>query len=75
MDLDHPENHHFDYKQENKKEETDNIEFEINADDKRFNNLFISPHFAIDPSSSQFKKTKNMKNVLKLQTSKRKRMY
>lgn len=60
-DPENEEDKHFDYldeikkskKKKHAKEETE--EFTMDVNDKRFTALFKSPHFAVDPSTSQFK--------------------
>ena len=39
-------------------------DFEVDVKDERFNALYTSPQFAIDPTSSKFKKTRAMDKVL-----------
>lgn len=71
MDNDTDNLNHFDYdeivkksnKNKNKKESTDN--FEIDVSDERFNAIFNDSKYAIDPTSSKFKKTKSMEKLLK----------
>lgn len=39
-------------------------DFQMNLEDSRFSAVYDSHHFAIDPTNPQFKKTRNMDNVL-----------
>merc|ERR1711955_155369 len=38
--------------------------FEVNVSDSRFSALFSRPEFNIDPTDSNFKKTKNMEKII-----------
>ena len=46
--------------------------FVANLDDSRFNEIFENHDFAIDPTSSEFKKTETMKQILNERTKRRK---
>lgn len=46
--------------------------FEANLNDPRFDEVFESHDFAIDPTSSEFKKTETMKKILKERSARNK---
>ncbi|CAD1810694.1 nucleolar domain family protein [Candida parapsilosis] len=63
----------------NKKSKKKNIDqemvqdnFEANLNDPRFDEVFESHDFAIDPTSSEFKKTETMKKILKERSARNK---
>ncbi|KAI5955463.1 ESF1 [Candida theae] len=63
----------------NKKSRKKNIDqemtqdnFEANLNDPRFDEIFESHDFAIDPTSSEFKKTETMKKILKERSNRNK---